>query len=232
MERFLSVREACARLGIHPNTLRRWDKEGKIRVVRPVGGKRRVPESEISRILGSQPPAERVLNQPDLFQSFFHFVFTRCRDDAVLVKRAIMLRDGEKCTKCGATKNLVVVPQNLQGAPEDLKTMCKSCAGLQKNEEKEIIEKKEDKKEVYSQKEITRIALLEDLAPQNLLQRTAFGDMISAACSLRRFTPEGLSARSRCPIQLATLFCEQMLQRGYLRRTEDGMYELLVKVTA
>jgi len=33
-------------------TIQRWDKEGKIRCVRTIGGKRRVPESEIRRILG------------------------------------------------------------------------------------------------------------------------------------------------------------------------------------
>jgi putative resolvase len=30
-------------LGVHPNTLRKWDREGKISVVRTVGGKRRIP---------------------------------------------------------------------------------------------------------------------------------------------------------------------------------------------
>ncbi|MCD6538411.1 IS607 family transposase [Candidatus Bathyarchaeota archaeon] len=32
--------------------MQKWDKEGKIRCVRTIGGKRRVPESEIKRILG------------------------------------------------------------------------------------------------------------------------------------------------------------------------------------
>ncbi|RSN68933.1 MerR family DNA-binding transcriptional regulator, partial [Candidatus Korarchaeum cryptofilum] len=40
-EKLLTLQEACRRLGIHPNTLRKWDKQGKIRVVRTVGGRRR-----------------------------------------------------------------------------------------------------------------------------------------------------------------------------------------------
>jgi putative resolvase len=42
-EKLLTLREACRRLGVHPNTLRKWDREGKISVVRTVGGRRRIP---------------------------------------------------------------------------------------------------------------------------------------------------------------------------------------------
>jgi putative resolvase len=55
-ERLLTLQEACRRLGIHPNTLRRWDKQGKIRVVRTVGGRRRIPESELERLMGFVKP--------------------------------------------------------------------------------------------------------------------------------------------------------------------------------
>jgi len=51
-ERLLTLREACNILGIHPNTLRRWEKEGKIRVVRTPKGRRRIPESEVKRLVG------------------------------------------------------------------------------------------------------------------------------------------------------------------------------------
>ena len=54
-ERLLTLQEACRRFGIHPNTLRRWDREGKIRVVRTVGG-RRIPESELERLMGFVKP--------------------------------------------------------------------------------------------------------------------------------------------------------------------------------
>jgi len=56
IEKFLSLGEACERLGIHPNTLRKWDREGKVRVVRTVGGRRRIPESEVERLMGIVKP--------------------------------------------------------------------------------------------------------------------------------------------------------------------------------
>jgi len=52
MDRLFTLKEACRILGIHPNTLRKWDRNGKIRVVRTIGGRRRIPESEIKRLLG------------------------------------------------------------------------------------------------------------------------------------------------------------------------------------
>ena len=55
-EKLLTLQEACRRLGIHPNTLRKWDKQGKIRVVRTVGGRRRIPESEVERLMGFVRP--------------------------------------------------------------------------------------------------------------------------------------------------------------------------------
>jgi excisionase family DNA binding protein len=57
-ERFYTMREACSRLGIHPNTLRRWDKEGKIKTVRPERGQRRIPESEIKHLLDKSKEEE------------------------------------------------------------------------------------------------------------------------------------------------------------------------------
>ena len=56
----MTLREACRRLGVHPNTLRKWDREGKISVVRTVGGRRRIPESEVERLIGFvRPDASR-----------------------------------------------------------------------------------------------------------------------------------------------------------------------------
>ena len=44
-------KEACRVLGVSYVTLRRWIKEGKVKAVRTLGGKYRIPESEIKRIL-------------------------------------------------------------------------------------------------------------------------------------------------------------------------------------
>lgn len=52
MERLYTLKEAKKPLGVTTRTIQRWDKDGKIRVVRTVGGRRRIPESEIKRILG------------------------------------------------------------------------------------------------------------------------------------------------------------------------------------
>ncbi len=54
MDKLYTIRDACKILQIHPITLRMWDREGKIRCVRMQNNFRRVPESEINRVLGTQ----------------------------------------------------------------------------------------------------------------------------------------------------------------------------------
>ena len=51
-ERVYTLKEAKKLLGVTTWTIQQWDKQGKIRCVRTVGGRRRIPESEIKRILG------------------------------------------------------------------------------------------------------------------------------------------------------------------------------------
>ena len=51
-ERLYTLKEACLLLGLHPRTIQKWDKQGKIRVVRTPGGRRRIPEPEIRRLQG------------------------------------------------------------------------------------------------------------------------------------------------------------------------------------
>jgi excisionase family DNA binding protein len=50
-ERLLRPKEACRLLGVSYVTLRRWIKEGKIKAVQTLGGKYRIPESEVKRLL-------------------------------------------------------------------------------------------------------------------------------------------------------------------------------------
>ncbi len=47
-----SVSEAARELGISVDTLRRWDRAGRIRTERDTGNRRRVPRSEIERLRG------------------------------------------------------------------------------------------------------------------------------------------------------------------------------------
>ena len=47
----LTLKEASKRLGIHPNTLRNWERQGVVRLIRLPGSRyRRVPVSEVQRL--------------------------------------------------------------------------------------------------------------------------------------------------------------------------------------
>ncbi len=77
--------------------------------------------------------------------------------------------------------------------------------------------------------ELPRHAILDRLTPAGLAQRTAFGALLSASMALRSFAIEEISARAQCPVPIAKLFCERMIDLGYLLE-RDGRYELRVKV--
>ena len=49
---FYSASEAAKTLGISVDTLRRWDKQGRIRTERDSGNRRLVPASELDRLRG------------------------------------------------------------------------------------------------------------------------------------------------------------------------------------
>lgn len=54
MDQLLRIGEAASKLGLTVTTLQRWDRRGKIRVVRTLGGMRRIPLSEVHRLMGEQ----------------------------------------------------------------------------------------------------------------------------------------------------------------------------------
>lgn len=54
----LTVTEACKLLQIAPSTLRRADANGTIRVIRTPGGRRRIPLSEVQRLLQTTNEAD------------------------------------------------------------------------------------------------------------------------------------------------------------------------------
>ncbi|SRR6266542_2097021 len=54
-ERLLRGSEAARALGISLDTLRRWDREGRIRCLRDKANRRMVPLSEVERLRGSPP---------------------------------------------------------------------------------------------------------------------------------------------------------------------------------
>ncbi|MGH2557274.1 MAG: TOBE domain-containing protein [Actinomycetota bacterium] len=54
-ERTMKAGDATRALGISLDTLRRWDREGRIRVVRDRANRRLVPVSEVERLSGRPP---------------------------------------------------------------------------------------------------------------------------------------------------------------------------------
>jgi len=78
-------------------------------------------------------------------------------------------------------------------------------------------------------KEITRYAILDSLEPSGLALRSAFGDLLSAATLLKKFTCKDLTTRARCPEAVANLFCQRMSSLKYM--TEDnGTFEMQIEV--
>lgn len=62
MEKLYPINEAAQILGVHIDTLRRWERQGNLRAVRTIGGRRQIPESEIYRLTGGKPvsPISRI----------------------------------------------------------------------------------------------------------------------------------------------------------------------------
>src|SRR5437870_1916315 len=56
-DRLIKASEAARAIGISLDTLRRWDREGRIRVVRDPSNRRMVPMSEVERLSGRPPRA-------------------------------------------------------------------------------------------------------------------------------------------------------------------------------
>jgi molybdopterin-binding protein len=52
MPRHLTLGEAAQAIGVSADTLRRWDRAGKLRTVRDDRNRRRVPEAEVARLSG------------------------------------------------------------------------------------------------------------------------------------------------------------------------------------
>jgi molybdopterin-binding protein len=54
------IGEAAATLGVRVETLRRWEREGKLTTTRSPGGQRVVPASEVARLLAERRTKTRV----------------------------------------------------------------------------------------------------------------------------------------------------------------------------
>src|SRR3954466_12282847 len=54
MDESYRIGEAAAVLGVRVETLRRWERDGKLRVTRTPGGQREVPAAEVARLLSER----------------------------------------------------------------------------------------------------------------------------------------------------------------------------------
>jgi MerR family transcriptional regulator, light-induced transcriptional regulator len=84
---FVPAGEAARRLGVSPVTIQRWADQGLIAVERTVGGHRRVPVSEVLRLLAASRP---VLSEP-----LADWVETLMSGEPVRVFRALQKRRAE-----------------------------------------------------------------------------------------------------------------------------------------
>jgi molybdopterin-binding protein len=54
------IGEAAEMLGVRVETVRRWEREGKVRAVRTRGGQREIPASEVARLLAQRRSRTKV----------------------------------------------------------------------------------------------------------------------------------------------------------------------------
>ncbi len=250
-EKLYKMKEACKILGLHPNTIRLWDKQGKIKVVRPQGGQRRIPESEINRLLqgpSAVPPPPSTIPKDEGLSSFLNYVFSHHRDDWELVRKAVIIRDNYTCQECGGKELLEVHHKDgtSRNDPDNLVTLCQKCYNLvHKRARKMPAPQPITKPEAPAPKpgkpakiqpppvpevtELPRHKILDDLKPTGLAQRTLFGDLLSATAVLKSFTLGDLATRAHCPEDVAKTFCERMSACGYLV-SKNGEFEIHVRL--
>jgi excisionase family DNA binding protein len=251
-EKLYKMNEASSLLGVHPNTIRRWEKQGKIKSIRAGAGHRKIPEGEINRIMRGVPPSAGStipLTSDEELAAFLNFVFSRHRDDWDLVKKAVIIRDNYSCQGCGGQEMLTVHHKDGSGrnVPENLVTLCQKCYDkihgkptfkpekpkikVEKDISPQNKQELDEKKPISAPRELSRQAILDSLLSpgSGLVQRTVFGEILSTAMVLKRFTVQDLTARARCPEPAVKSFCEIMEQRGYAKRS-DGSFEITVEV--
>ena len=84
---FYSSSEAARTLGISVDTLRRWDRQGRITTVRDAGNRRLVPATEIERLRGA--PSERQTSARNRFRG----VVTEVKVDGLMAQVEIVVTD-------------------------------------------------------------------------------------------------------------------------------------------
>lgn len=64
MSNLLNIKEASEYLNVHPDTLRRWDKEGKLVPVKTDGGHRRYQQEVLDEFIGIHQKEEKEVSLP------------------------------------------------------------------------------------------------------------------------------------------------------------------------
>jgi molybdopterin-binding protein len=82
MAQDLSLGEAAKLLGVSPDTLRRWDRAGKLRTTRDSRNRRRVPVAEIERLI--LRPSRHLTHQPLSARNRFPGIVTSVEVDGVM----------------------------------------------------------------------------------------------------------------------------------------------------
>ena len=54
------IGEAAELLGVRVETLRRWERDGKLRTTRTAGGQRSVPAAEVARLIADRQPKQPI----------------------------------------------------------------------------------------------------------------------------------------------------------------------------
>lgn len=87
----MRIGEAAEMLGVSVESLRRWEKDGRLRVVRTSGGQRQVPLTEVQRLLAERRRASS--DRPIVAQSArnrFAGIVTRIEKDRVAAVVEVM----------------------------------------------------------------------------------------------------------------------------------------------
>jgi molybdopterin-binding protein len=100
----LSISEAATRLGVSIDTIRRWDRSGKIRVERDSANRRVVPVTEVERLTG--PHGDETISARNRFRGVVRSVevdglLARVEIDVTEPSRVVAIVTGESVEELG-----------------------------------------------------------------------------------------------------------------------------------
>ena len=99
----LSLGDAAKALAVSVDTLRRWDRSGKLRTTRDAANRRRVPRAEIERL--SQTPARQPTGQSLSARNRFSGTVTSVETDGVMA--LVEIEAGEHRVVAAVTRDAI-----------------------------------------------------------------------------------------------------------------------------